>query len=720
MTTATATVATPLTLARIIGLMLRRLPLSLLRSLLPALFIMPLVWILHSYLIVFPNDGFQGGANWFLRTVLCLEGQVVQATVFWTLVGAIIPALVRGLWRAGGPFAYLGQVGRQIGRMIDVVRGAGRGDLPWLIGGAVALCLLQPLIRSTTASLMLLLFLLRGLVDLNERSFLTTLGRAAHYDFHRWFLKGRPWAPLPLPRLYLVATGMTAGVVLLAIPWLQNLAIGVALVLVAVYFIVKGGKSTGTTAKLILFFLVQAALTFVFTGTLLADDGGAPEFGIRTLGDALDNPERFRQWLATDAAHTCLRMGIPPALATWGGMAFGDAFVRVLTALGGELPGGTAVPVPGVPVTPEFPPVIPTTPTTPLPAASAPPADPLADYHAKYRALGWTYDEAAGGYTPAPGARDESGRIWCQPPWDIGGPYFMDAADYARMRQQQGEGKTWSNSDGWATDTEHSDYANQREGSRIAAANKSREIFEELARNDQVIASNDHAIRSTDVQLKIMTGQPLTPEDTRFAQAQPESWKAQARGDPTAITPYRNALSDDVADGLGYVQYGCDLGVGVCGAAIDVSTGGVGGKILTHSYNLTKNLAGAASEAVAEGEPILPALNKAAADTLVSGLVDEAMGAGIGAAGNAIKKIPGVQKIGAKLVGALGGDATDAFVVDQFLDAAKIAPETAVGEVTKYLGDKAVPRVGQAKDDYLDYLFDVDPTTGELARNAGR
>lgn len=50
---------------------------------------------------------------------------------------------------------------------------------------------------------------------------------------------------------------------------------------------------------------------------------------------------------------------------------------------------------------------------------------------------------------PIPLGFEYQGKVWFQPPWDKGGPYWMSKADYSRMRSMMREGKVWSDAWGW-------------------------------------------------------------------------------------------------------------------------------------------------------------------------------------------------------------------------------------------------------------------------------
>jgi hypothetical protein len=53
-------------------------------------------------------------------------------------------------------------------------------------------------------------------------------------------------------------------------------------------------------------------------------------------------------------------------------------------------------------------------------------------------------------WPPRPGT-ERDGKVWYQPPWDEGGPVWMDKAEFEDMRSKQAQGLKWSGHHGWVT-----------------------------------------------------------------------------------------------------------------------------------------------------------------------------------------------------------------------------------------------------------------------------
>ncbi|MCX8117439.1 MAG: hypothetical protein N3G78_05870 [Desulfobacterota bacterium] len=63
---------------------------------------------------------------------------------------------------------------------------------------------------------------------------------------------------------------------------------------------------------------------------------------------------------------------------------------------------------------------------------------------------------------PIPSGFEYKGKVWYQPPWEKGGPYWMDKKDYDSMRSMMRQGKVWSDRWGWMDPQEGKAMESQR------------------------------------------------------------------------------------------------------------------------------------------------------------------------------------------------------------------------------------------------------------------
>jgi len=63
---------------------------------------------------------------------------------------------------------------------------------------------------------------------------------------------------------------------------------------------------------------------------------------------------------------------------------------------------------------------------------------------------------------PIPPGFEYQGKVWYQPPWDTGGPYWMSKSDYDAMRSMMRQGMEWSDRWGWVDPEEGKAMESQR------------------------------------------------------------------------------------------------------------------------------------------------------------------------------------------------------------------------------------------------------------------
>ncbi|PKN38705.1 MAG: hypothetical protein CVU62_00450 [Deltaproteobacteria bacterium HGW-Deltaproteobacteria-2] len=63
---------------------------------------------------------------------------------------------------------------------------------------------------------------------------------------------------------------------------------------------------------------------------------------------------------------------------------------------------------------------------------------------------------------PIPPGFEYQGKVWYQPPWDTGGPYWMSKSDYNAMRSMMRQGMVWSDRWGWVDPAEGKAMESQR------------------------------------------------------------------------------------------------------------------------------------------------------------------------------------------------------------------------------------------------------------------
>src|SRR3990170_3326630 len=376
----------PQTLAQLFALVVRstmkswlwRIPLALVGSF--------AVWLLHTFLLVVANDGFNAGNNWFLDMILALQGRMASGTIFWTLFGGLLSGA--GMRFLKGPAKFVRDLMESPTFIRSCFAGAGPGSFPLglLAAGGAGALLASAILANRLASLLLALTVFFVLAWRLE-DFWVLVARLAWTDAQRVLNRQRAPRPLNLGWAGLTVLGASLGFLVgMILPWQLYCGGAAFLVLAAlsVALIVSSlSRAKGARAASVLLLVILYS-AFAVTGAS-ADDGGWSEAG-----------GSFAAWIASEGAIRAVAMGFPAAAGMFLGLLAGG--------LSGVAGGLTAVP--SVPVPP-------------------PPAGP-------------------------PGFQvNDQGQVWYQPPWDEGGHGWVDRAEFDVIQRRQAEGMVWNNTYGW-------------------------------------------------------------------------------------------------------------------------------------------------------------------------------------------------------------------------------------------------------------------------------
>lgn len=172
------------------------------------------------------------------------------------------------------------------------------------------------------------------------------------------------------------------------------------------------------------------------------------------------------------------------------------------SAVTGVLGGGVVATTPPADAPPPIPPGTSATPP-PIPG-SPPPADTT--------------------WPPQPGT-EQDGKVWYQPPWDEGGPVWMDKAEFEAMRSKQAQGLKWTNRHGWVTPEDEAEreaiMARARELNRGQSEDVKKAYdawLDSKAKLEQIQQQNLEAERLRRIELKRMELEALEAESKKGVQ----------------------------------------------------------------------------------------------------------------------------------------------------------------------------------------------------------
>lgn len=277
-------------------------------------------WIVHTYLLVVINEGFNYTPGSLVSATLALGGHEISGTLFWILLGGIISTLYYTIHNGKLP-KTITNIHSTPAWIRDSHQRAGSSAIPVLLaGGAFALVAVW-LLDNVLVNLQLALLMTGALISQKE-SLLALAIRLGWSDWHNHFKKGQPVQPFNMAWAVIGITGAAIGFLMGTLIPLYIAFILLAGVLIVFLLKKKGYLAPKTTQGLLVMTFALAVMAIVAS----ADDGGWQESG-----------GTFENWIASEGAMVAIINGLPPAL----GGAIG-------VLLGGAIAGGAAGGIAGV------------------------------------------------------------------------------------------------------------------------------------------------------------------------------------------------------------------------------------------------------------------------------------------------------------------------------------------------------------------------------------
>jgi len=319
--------AAPQTLAQLLVLLLKGMFKNWVLKLIMAGGVALFTLILHTYLLVGPNEGFGSGTSKVLDSLLALRDRVVTGTLVWTLAAMLISTFFGRLFQIG-PAKTIQNIVSTPAWVVKSLKDGGAAGAALLLGlGAVTL-LCGVLVGNVFIGLSLALLALGALIS-QQQSFIGVVARLSWSDSQRLF---KPKHPRPFEMTWVGAgltgatvglfgaTFLTFGASVLNLPALATYcgcasALLLLVAMIASIFIRRGHPTAGVTL-LVLAVIITLALTAT---PVLADDGGWQEAGGTLSG-----------WLQSQGAILAVLLGLPPAFGTLLGALLGSSIATLL------------------------------------------------------------------------------------------------------------------------------------------------------------------------------------------------------------------------------------------------------------------------------------------------------------------------------------------------------------------------------------------------------
>lgn len=256
-------------------------------------------FLVHTYLVIYPNGGFWPGTNPTLDKVLALVGNRGRGTAFWTIAAYLVTSLLRRMVSLG-PKKIIGGVFTGPTRVVkSAFNRTGRFMTFFLLSTVVFLLLGQFLIKNTAIAYTLAIGSIIAIITFRaDLSYLVL--RLGFQDFTKLFKKKVKFNDIYFDAYQLaIIVAMILFVFLNKQPLYIYLFCGVS---VALVIFARFRKSNKIAANLLLIGLVGINLSLYYLIKVYADDGGVAEAG------------GFGPWIRSEGAGRAVGIGLPPGI----------------------------------------------------------------------------------------------------------------------------------------------------------------------------------------------------------------------------------------------------------------------------------------------------------------------------------------------------------------------------------------------------------------------
>lgn len=529
----------PQTLPQLFGLIIKSMFKGCLKRIPLTIFLGVFTLILHTYLLVVTNEGFNSGMNPVLDSILALRGRIISGTLFWALLTGLGTMFLARLRHSGikGILDGIKAVPNWVGSGLRQEQISGMGLL--LASAAIAL-LLASRLGNRLVSLQLCLAAFGALIAQHQSIGYMFLN-VAWGDGQR--LLKREQTPFNSVWAGVILAGIMAGFGLSVIlPFARFLGCAFGLILIGIALALILMHRNKTSAGISLLFLGILLSLAVSASPVLADDGGWSESG-GTLSS----------WISSAGAVIAVAHGVPPSIGSMIGILAGNS----LTGLTG-IPGTIPVPQPQIPVTPPPPPI-------------QPPYSPLVEPPLQSPDDGW----------PKIGEVNEQGQVWYHPPWDQGGAYWVDGDEYNEIQEHLANGDVWSDRWGWKQpgEIQQLDAERDKRWQKFTDPAESRKRHDQMMQQIEQNLANDPHHQKIMAELDAIKGRldnmkkQMIRDEMDYHQKIADKYTKQAE------------LYDKLHAGASVVKSGADLAIDTLGMAPGA------GRVVKYGYKFVSNTA---------------------------------------------------------------------------------------------------------------------------------
>lgn len=290
----------------------KRIPERLLKALPMTIAMGLLFWLLHTFLLVYANEGFNPD-TWLGKNILNVRGKLLSSTLLWMMVGAIVPMIISFIRRKQSPAKLIKSMVGMPGSIININRSSGGKFLPVMCFSCAAALLIEALLSGVSS------LVLGGIVMSSVIAFITGQGsifiqvlRMIFQDVQLFILKKQK---LELDGNNIMIVIGTSGVTLFIVGLLKMLFtnnylvmillgwLWVAVAIIGVILLVTKKNVPRNFMFLIGFLGMSAVISALAAVAIYADDGGWMEAG-----------GTFGSWISSEGAGQAIFQGLPPTI----------------------------------------------------------------------------------------------------------------------------------------------------------------------------------------------------------------------------------------------------------------------------------------------------------------------------------------------------------------------------------------------------------------------
>jgi hypothetical protein len=297
----------PQTLMQLIVMILKSMLTYIPKKLIFMLIIALVTFLVHTYLVIYPNGGYVPGTNAALEKVLALKGNKGGGVAFWTILSFLIISLLRRIRNLGFKKVISGFYTGPI-RVFKSTFSKSKNYLSFLmITSAILLLLAQFLIKNSAIAYLFIIAAVLAIITFkSDLSYLFI--RLGYQDLLKLFKKKNG----KFNDIYFDGFQLAIIVSMLLYINLPYKPVSVFLfctLAIATLFYGKFKTSNKVTSKLLIIGIIGLNLGVFFMSRVYAHDGGVYEAG------------GFIPWLTSPGAFIAVILGLPPALgASIGGL----------------------------------------------------------------------------------------------------------------------------------------------------------------------------------------------------------------------------------------------------------------------------------------------------------------------------------------------------------------------------------------------------------------